>query len=83
MAIEHWIALVSPIPCVEGIVGQYQPCSITQILFLVVLDFHELIPEFIVVEKLIVVVSQYQMLLSLQVLQQSNRGLRVMARNVS
>lgn len=83
MTIEHWIALVTTIPGVEGIVRQDQPNPIPNVLLLVVLDFHKLISEIVVVEELIVVVSQYQVLLPLQVLQQSNRGLRVVARDVT
>ena len=69
MTIEHWIALVSSVPGVEGVVGQYQSDAITDVLFLVVLDLHELVSKCVVVQELIVVVSQYQVLLSLQVLQ--------------
>lgn len=83
MTIEHWIALVSAIPCVEWIMRQNQPNPVPNVLLLVVLDFHKLISEIVVVEELIVVVSQYQVLLPLQVLQQSNRGLRVVAGDVT
>ena len=83
MSIEHWIALVSAIPCVEGIVSQDESDTIPNVLLLVVLDFHKLISEIVVVEELIVVVSQYQMLLTLQVFQDVHRGLRVVARHVT
>ena len=83
MSVEHWIALVASIPSVEGVVGQYQPNSITNVLLLVVLDFDELISEFVVVQELIVVVSQYQVLLTLKVLQQVYCGLGVVARHVA
>ena len=69
MTIEHWIALVSSVPSVEGIVGQYQSDAITDVLFLVVLYLHELVSKCVVVQELIVVVAQYQVLLPLQVLQ--------------
>ena len=69
MTIEHWIALVSSVPGVEGVVGQYQSDAITDVLFLVVLDRHKLVSKCVVVQELIVVVAQYQVLLSLQVLQ--------------
>ena len=82
MSIEHWIALVPTIPGVEGIMGEDKPHSIADVLFLVVLYLHELVAELVVMQELIVVVSQNQMLLSLQVLQDSNRGLRVIARYV-
>ena len=78
MAVEHGIATITPVPGVEGIVRQYQPRAIPQVLLLVVLYLNELTSEVIVIEELVIVVSQYQMLLSLQVLQQSNRGLHVM-----
>ena len=69
MTIEHWIALVSSVPGVEGVVGQYQSDAITDVLLLVVLDLHELVSKCVVVQELIVVVAQYQVLLPLQVLQ--------------
>lgn len=69
MTIEHWIALVSSVPGVEGIVGQYQSDAITDVLFFVVLDLHELVSKCVVVQELIVVIAQYQVLLPLQVLQ--------------
>ena len=69
MTIEHWIALVSSVPSVEGIVGQYQSDAITDVLFLVVLYLHELVSKCVVVQELIVVIAQYQVLLPLQVLQ--------------
>ena len=69
MTIEHWIALVSPVPGVEGVVGQYQSDAITDVLLLVVLYLHELVSKCIVVQELIVVIAQYQVLLPLQVLQ--------------
>lgn len=83
MTIEHWVALVSAIPSVEGIMRQNQPNAIPNVLLLVVLDFHELVSEIVVVEELIVVVSQYQVLLTLQVLQDVHRGLCVVARHVT
>ena len=69
MTIEHWIALVSSVPSVEGIVGQYQSDAITDVLFFVVLYLYELVSKCVVVQELIVVVAQYQVLLPLQVLQ--------------
>ena len=69
MTIEHWIALVSSVPGVEGVVGQYQSDAITDVLFLVVLYLYELVSNCVVVQELIVVVAQYQVLLPLQVLQ--------------
>ena len=69
MTIEHWIALVSSVPSVEGIVGQYQSDAITDVLFFVVLDLYELVSKCVVVQELIVVIAQYQVLLPLQVLQ--------------
>ena len=69
MTIEHWITLVSSVPCVEGVVGQYQSDAITDVLLLVVLDLHELVSKCVVVQELIVVIAQYQVLLPLQVLQ--------------
>ena len=69
MTIEHWIALVSSVPGVEGVVGQYQSDAITYVLLLVVLYLHELVSKCVVVQELIVVVAQYQVLLPLQVLQ--------------
>ena len=83
MSIEHWIALVPPIPSVEGIVSQDESDPIPNVLLLVVLDLHELVSEVVVVQELIVVVSQYQVLLTLQVLQDVHRGLCVVARYVS
>ena len=82
MPIEHRVSLISPIPSEEWIMRQYQSVSIPNVLFLVVLYLHKLIPELIVMQELIVMVSQYKMLLPLQVLQYSNSGLRVIARNV-
>ena len=78
VAVEHWIAPVPSVPCVEWIMRQYQTCTITQVLLLIVLYLHELIAEVIVVKELIIVVSKNEMLLPLQLLQQSNRGLHVM-----
>ena len=69
MTIEHWIALVSPVPSVEGVVGQYQSDAITDVLLLVVLYLYELVSKCVVVQELIVVIAQYQVLLPLQVLQ--------------
>lgn len=69
MTIEHWITLVSSVPGVEGVVGQYQSDAITDVLLLVVLDLHELVSKCVVVQELIVVIAQYQVLLPLQVLQ--------------
>ena len=83
MPVEHGIALVPPIPCVEGVVSEYQPDAIPYVLLLVVLDLHELVAEVVVVEELVVVVAQYQMLLPIQVLEQSHRGLRVVAGDVA
>lgn len=83
MSVEHGIATITPVPCVEGIVRQYQPCAIPQVLLLVVLYLHELVSEVVVVKELIVVVSQYQMLLPLQVLQQPNRRPNIMNGDVT
>ena len=83
MSIEHWVALVSPIPGVERIMRKDKPDSISNVLLLVVFDFHELISEIVVVEELVVVVSKNKMLLALQVLQDVHRGLGVVARDVS
>ena len=69
MTIEHWITLVSSVPSVEGVVGQYQSDAITDVLLLVVLDLHELVSKCVVVQELIVVIAQYQVLLPPQVLQ--------------
>ena len=69
MTIEHWIALVSSVPGVEGVVGQYQSDAITDVLFLIVLYLHKLVSKCVVVQELIVVIAQYQVLLPLQVLQ--------------
>ena len=82
MTVEHWIALVSAIPCVERIMCKNQTHPIANVLLLVVLDFNKLVSEIRVVQELVVVVSQYQMLLPLQVLQQTNRCLCVIAGNV-
>ena len=82
MTIEHWISLVPSIPGVEWIVRQYQPNPIPNVLLLVVLYLHKLVSEIVVVEELIVVVAQNQVLLTLQVLKQSNRGLGVVARYI-
>ena len=83
MTIEHWIALVATIPGVEGIVRQDQPDAISNVLLLVVLDFHKLVSEIVVVQELIVVVAQYQVLLTLQVLQYVYGGLGVVARHIA
>lgn len=82
MAVEHWIALVPPVPGVEWIMRKNQSNSIPYVLLLVVLDLHELVSEFRIMQELVVVVSQYEMLLPLQVLQQSNRCLCVIAGDV-
>ena len=82
MTVEHWIALVPTVPGVEGIMGEDKSHPIANVLLLVVLDLHELVSEVVVVQKLIVVVSQNQMLLPLQILQDSDCGLRVIARYV-
>ena len=82
MPIEHWIALVPPIPSVEGIVRENQSYTIPDVLLLVVLYLHELTSEVVVVEELIVVVPQNQVLLTLQVLQDVHCGLGVVARYV-
>ena len=65
MPIEHWVSLVATIPSVEGIVGQYQTDPIPNVLLLVVLYLYELITKCVVVQELIVVVAQYQVLLTL------------------
>ena len=82
MPVEHGIALVSSVPGVEGVVRENQTDAIPNVLLLVVLYLHELVSEVVVVQELIVVVSQNQMLLSPQRLQQPNRGLRVVAGDV-
>lgn len=82
MTVEHWIALVPTVPGIEWIMGEDKSHPIANVLLLVVFYLHELVAELVVMQKLIVVVSQNQMLLSLQVLQDSNRGLRVIARYV-
>ena len=82
VSVEHGIALVSAIPSVEGIMRKNQPNAIPNVLLLVVLDLNELVSEVVVVQELIVVVSQYQVLLTLQVLQDVHRGLCVVARHV-
>lgn len=69
MTVEHRIALVSAVPGVEWIVGQYQSNAVSDVLLLVVLYLHELVSEVVVVQELIVVVSKNQMLLSPQRLQ--------------
>lgn len=63
--------------------GEYKPDTITDVLLLVVLYLHELVPKVVVIEELVIVVSQYQVLLPLQILQQTNGGLRVIAGYVS
>ena len=83
MPIEHWIALVSSIPSIEGIMGQDQPNAIPNVLLLVVLYLHKLISEIVVIEELIVVVAQYQVLLPLQVLQYAYGGLGVVAGHIA
>ena len=82
MSVEHWIPPISPIPCVEGIVGENKPHAIANVLLLVVLYLNELVSEVVVMQELVVVVSKNEMLLSLQILQQANRGLSVVAGNV-
>lgn len=82
MPVEHGIATVTPIPCVERIVRQDETGSIPKVLLLVVLDLHELVSEIVVMEELVVVVSQNQVLLPLQVLQQTNRCPNIMHRDV-
>ena len=49
MSVEHWVALVSSIPSVEGIVRENQPNAIPNVLLLVVLDLDELVSEFRIV----------------------------------
>ena len=83
MPIEHGVALVPAVPSVEGVVGQDQPDAIPYVLLLVVLYLHELIPKCVVVQELIVVVAQYQVLLTLQVLQYVYGGLGVVARHIA
>ena len=83
VTIEHRIPSVSSIPSVEGIVGQYQSGAISQILLLVVLYLHELTSEPIIMQELIVVVAQYQVLLTLQVIQQSDSCLHIMNRHIA
>ena len=69
MPVEHWIALVSSVPGVEGVMRKNQSDPISYVLLLVVLYLHELVSEVVVMQELIVVVSQNQMLLSPQRLQ--------------
>ena len=82
MPIEHGVALVPPVPGVEGIVGQDQTDPIPNVLLLVVLYLHKLVSKCVVVQELIVVVAQYQVLLTLQVLEKPNRRLGVVARHI-
>ena len=82
MAVEHRIALVPAIPSVEWIMRQNQSDPIPYVLFLVVLYLHELISEVIVMKELVVMVAKNEMLLTLQVLQQPNCGLCVIAGQV-
>ena len=82
VAVEHGIAPVPSVPCVEWVMGENQSDTITQILFLVVLYLNELVSEVIVIKELVIMVSKNEMLLPLQVLQQSNSGLHVMYGNV-
>ena len=63
--------------------GENKPHAIPNVLLLVVLDFNELVAEVIVMKELIIVVSQYEVLLPLQVLQQVHSGFRVVAGNVT
>ena len=65
MPVEHGIATITPIPCVEGVVRQDETSAIPQVLLLVVLYLNELIAEVVVIEELVVVVSQNQVLLTL------------------
>ena len=83
MTVEHGIALVPSVPCVEGIMGEYKPDTITDVLLFVVLYLHELVPKVVVIEELVIVVSQYQVLLPLQILQQPNRGSGVIAGDIT
>ena len=78
MAVEHGLSAITSVPGVEWIVRQNKPCTIPQVLLLVVLNLHELISEVVVIEELIVVVSQNQVLLPLQVLQDGRCCLHVM-----
>jgi hypothetical protein len=82
VTVEHWIAFVTSVPRIEWIMGENKPHAIPNVLLLVVLDFNKLVAEVIVVKELIIVVSQYKVLLPLQVLQQVHRGFRVVAGNV-
>ena len=79
MPIEHWIALVSPVPCVEGIVRQNKSHAVPNVLLLVVLYLYELVSEVVVMKELVVVISKNQVLLSFQVLQQIDCCLGVIA----
>ena len=79
MSIEHRVSLVPAIPCVEWIMGEDKPCPIPNVLLLVVLYLHELVAEIVVIEELVIVVAQNEMLLSLEILQQTNCGFRVIA----
>ena len=65
MTIEHRIALVPSVPRIERIMGEDKPDTITDILFLVVLYLHELVSEIVVMQELVVVVSEDKVLLSL------------------
>ena len=83
MAVKHGIALVPSVPSVEWIMRQNKPHAIPYVLLLVVLYLHELVAEVVVVEELVIVVSQNEMLLPLQVLQQPNRGSGIIAGDVT
>lgn len=82
MPVEHGISTITPVPCVEGIVRQDETSSIPKILLLVVLYLHELVSEIVVMEELVVVVSQNQVLLPFEVLEDACGCFHVMNRNV-
>lgn len=82
VSIEHGVSPVSPIPSEEGIMSKHQSGAISKVLLLVCLYLQELILELVAVQKLIVVVSKYQVFLSIQVLQYPNGCLHVIARDV-
>ena len=83
VTVEHGIATITPVPGVEWIVRENQSDPIAYVLLLVVLDLHELVPEVVVVKELVVVVAKNEVLLSLQLLQQSNGCPYIMHRHIT
>jgi hypothetical protein len=65
MTVEHRIALVPSVPGVKWIMGQNKSHAITDVLLLVVLYLHELVAEIVVIEELVIVVSQNEVFLPL------------------